>query len=124
MKKIISTTKAPAAIGPYSQAIKAGNTLYISGQLPINSKTGTIPSDIKEQTQQALDNILHILTEAEYELTDVVKCQVILKDLNHFQEMNEVYASFFYEHKPARIAFEVSRLPRDVLVEIDCIAVK
>lgn len=124
MKKIISTTKAPAAIGPYSQAIKAGNTLYISGQLPINSKTGTIPSDIKAQTQQALDNILHILTEAEYELTDVVKCQVVLKDLNHFQEMNEVYASFFYEHKPARIAFEVSRLPRDVLVEIDCIAVK
>lgn len=124
MKKNINSKKAPAAIGPYSQAILAGNTLYISGQLPINSETGLIPEDVASQTRQSLDNILHILTEAGFELTDVVKCTVYLKDLNHFGLMNEVYHNFFYEHKPARVALEVARLPRDVLVEIDAIAVK
>lgn len=124
MKKVINSSKAPAAIGPYSQAILAGNTLYISGQLPIDQKTGKIPSDVETQTKQSLENISYILSEAGFELTDVVKCSVYLKDLNDFSKMNEVYHNFFYEHKPARVAFEVARLPRDVLVEIDAIAVK
>lgn len=124
MKKIINSSKAPAAIGPYSQAILAGNTLYISGQLPINQKTSHIPETIEEQTQQVLDNIMYIILEAGFEITDVVKCSVYLKDLNHFGQMNQIYNNFFYEHKPARVAFEVKRLPRDVLVEIDAICVK
>ncbi len=124
MKKTIHSPKAPPAIGPYSQAIQADRTLYISGQLPINAKTGLVPNTIKEQTQQALDNIYYIISEAGYELTDIVKCSVYLSDIENFQAMNEVYANFFYEHKPARIAFEVSRLPKDVLVEIDAIAFK
>lgn len=124
MKKIIHSPKAPAAIGPYSQAIQVDRTLYISGQLPINAKTGLIPATIKEQTQLALENIYHIIKEAGYDITDIVKCGVYLSDLENFQAMNETYATFFYEHKPTRIAFEVSRLPKDVLVEIDAIAFK
>lgn len=124
MKKVISTTKAPKAIGPYSQAILASNTLYVSGQLPIDYKTGLISDDIRVQTQKSLENLLNIVHDAGFELTDIVKCTVYLKDLNHFEQMNDVYANFFYEHKPARVAVEVARLPRDVLVEIDAIAVK
>ncbi len=124
MKKIINSKDAPKAIGPYSQAILVGNTLYVSGQLPIDPKTNTMPNTIEEQTRQALDNILNIVHEAGFELTDIVKCQVYLKDLNDFSKMNEIYANFFYEHKPARVAFQVVRLPKDALVEIDCIAVK
>src|SRR5690554_148230 len=100
MKKVINSSKAPAAIGPYSQAILAGNTLYISGQLPIDQKTGKIPSDVEAQTKQSLENISYILSEAGFELSDVVKCSVYLKDLNDFSKMNEVYHNFFYEHKP------------------------
>jgi 2-iminobutanoate/2-iminopropanoate deaminase len=124
MKKVINSKNAPKAIGPYSQAILAGNTLYVSGQLPIDPKTGLMPTTIEEQTKQSLDNILNIVHEAGFELTDVVKCHVYLKDLSDFARMNEVYANFFYEHKPARVAFEASRLPKDALVEIDAIAVK
>lgn len=123
MKKIYSD-KAPKAIGPYSQAILADNTLYISGQLPINPETGEIPKTVVLQTKQSLLNIEAILKEANMTKEDVVKCTVYLKDLNYFNEMNDEYSYFFYEHKPARVAIEVARLPRDVLVEIDAIAYK
>lgn len=123
MKKIYSD-KAPKAIGQYSQAILADNTLYISGQLPINPETGEIPKTVALQTKQSLLNIEAILKEANMTKEDVVKCTVYLKDLNCFNEMNDEYSYFFYEHKPARVAIEVARLPRDVLVEIDAIAYK
>ncbi len=123
MKKIYSD-KAPKAIGPYSQAILADNTLYISGQLPINPETGEIPKTVALQTKQSLLNIEAILKEANMTKENVVKCTVYLKDLNYFNEMNDEYSYFFYEHKPARVAIEVARLPRDVLVEIDAIAYK
>lgn len=125
MKRAISTDQAPRAIGPYSQAIQAGSFLYVSGQLPINSETGHIISnDVDLQTQQVIQNIESILSEAGYTLNDVVKVQVYLKDMNDFKDMNEIYAKFFKEPYPARVAIEVSRLPLDVKVEIDCIAYK
>ncbi|MGI6782004.1 MAG: RidA family protein [Acholeplasmataceae bacterium] len=124
MKKTIISKNAPAAIGPYSQAILAKDTLYVSGQLPIDPKTNQMPNDIKTQTKQSLENILNIITEAGFKLTDIVKCTVYLNDLNNFAVMNEVYAKFFGDHKPARVALEVSRLPKDALVEIDAIAVR
>lgn len=124
MKKVINSKNAPAAIGPYSQAILVKDTLYVSGQLPIDPKTNQMPYDIEKQTKQSLENILAIITEAGFKLTDVVKCNVYLNDLNDFAKMNQVYATFFGDHKPARVAFEVSRLPKDALVEIDAIAVK
>lgn len=120
--KIINSNNAPKAIGPYSQAILSGNTLYVSGQLPINPITNEIPLDTASQTLQCLKNIEAILKEASMDLTNVVKCTVLLKDMNGFNQMNEVYANFFGNHKPARMAYEVSRLPKDVLVEIDCVA--
>jgi 2-iminobutanoate/2-iminopropanoate deaminase len=124
LMKIINSNNAPKAIGPYSQAILSGNTLYVSGQLPINPVTNEIPLDIASQTRQCLKNIESILIEASMNLTNVVKCTVLLIDMNHFNQMNEIYANFFGNHKPARMAYQVSRLPKDVLVEIDCIAVK
>ncbi len=123
MKKIHSKN-APKAIGPYSQAILVDKTLYVSGQLPIDPVTNEIPSTAALQTKQSLLNIEAILKEANMEKEDIVKCTVYLKDLNHFNEMNDEYSYFFYEHKPARVALEVSRLPKDVLVEIDAIAYK
>ena len=122
--KIINSNNAPKAIGPYSQAVLLGNTLYVSGQLPINPITNEIPNDASSQTYQCLKNIEAILKEALMNLKDVVKCTVLLKDMNHFNDMNKVYQDFFNDHKPARMAYEVSRLPKDVLIEIDCIAVK
>lgn len=122
--KIIHTTKAPKAIGPYSQAIYVGNTLYLSGQLPINPKTGETPKTVGEQTLKALENLQAIVLEAGLKVTDIVKCTVLMKDLHFFSEMNDVYAAFFGAHKPTRVAYEVARLPKDVLVEIDAIAVK
>jgi len=125
MKRIIDTANAPAAIGPYSQAAETSGMLFISGQIPINPVSGTIVTgDIKEQTEQVLRNIEAILKEAEYSIGDVIKCTCMLKDLNDFQAMNEVYGDFFRERPPARAAFEVARLPRDVLIEIEAIAVK
>ena len=125
MKRIIDTANAPAAIGPYSQAAETSGMLFISGQIPINPVSGTIVTgDIKEQTEQVLRNIEAILKEAEYSIGDVIKCTCMLKDLNDFQAMNEVYGNFFRERPPARAAFEVARLPRDVLIEIEAIAVK
>lgn len=125
MKKTISTNNAPAAVGPYSQAIDVNGTLYVSGQIPFIPETmKLISEDIKIQTKQSLDNIKAIVTEAGYELTDIIKCTVFLKDMNDFADMNEVYAEFFGGHKPVRCAVEVARLPKDVKIEIDAICAK
>jgi len=125
MKKIISTTNAPKAIGPYSQAIKANGTLYISGQLAIDPQTGKlVEGGIKEQTLQALKNIEAILTQAGYTKNDVVKSTVLLSDINNFSDMNEVYGQFYTENPPARAAYQVAKLPLGALVEIETIAVK
>ncbi len=121
----IATSAAPAAIGPYSQAIKAGNTLYISGQLPIDPATGAFPCDcIQAQTEQSLKNIVAILAEAGMTTADVVKTTVLLADIADFAAMNEVYAKFFTGTCPARAAFQVAALPKGAKVEIEAIAVK
>lgn len=123
MKKIINSTNAPGAIGPYSQAIQAGDFLYISGQLPIDVKTGNFAdSNIKGQTQQSLTNIKAICEAAGCTLENIVKVNIFLKNMNDFADMNEVYATFFNTHKPARAAVEVARLPKDALIEIEAIA--
>jgi 2-iminobutanoate/2-iminopropanoate deaminase len=123
--KFIETKKAPAAVGPYSQAVEADGTLYVSGQIPFVPETMTlVGATIQEQTKQSLDNIKAIVEEAGYKIENIVKCQVFLKDMNDFTYMNKVYEDFFDGHKPARCAVEVSRLPKDVKVEIDAICVK
>ncbi len=126
MKKIISTSNAPAAIGPYSQAILAGNTLFVSGQLGLIPSTGAFPEGgIKEQARQSLTNISNILKEAGFELKDVVKTTCLLADIADFAEFNSVYAEFFgAEEAPARSAFAVRDIPKGGLVEIEVIAVK
>lgn len=124
MKKIIETQNAPKAIGPYSQAIQVGDTLYISGQLPIHPLSGLIKDSIEEQTKQSLTNILGIVKEAGFVKEDIVKVGVFMKDLSQFSKMNEVYSLFFEPHKPARVTVEVSKLPKDVLIEIDAIVAK
>jgi len=125
MKKIISTVNAPQAIGPYSQAVEANNTLYISGQIAINPETGKlIEGDIKEQTELVLKNIGAILEEAGYAYSDVVKSTCLLSDMNNFAAMNEVYASFYPTKAPARAAYQVVKLPLGALIEIETIAVK
>ncbi|PKL00354.1 MAG: hypothetical protein CVV56_06435 [Tenericutes bacterium HGW-Tenericutes-1] len=124
MKRSIQTTNAPAAIGPYSQAIDTGTMLFVSGQLPIEPVTMTLATGIQNQTKQSLDNIHQIVLAAGYEITDIVKCTVFLKNMNEFALMNETYQHFFGSHKPARAAVEVARLPKDALVEIECIAVR
>lgn len=124
MKKTINTPYAPAAIGPYSQAIQAGNTIYVSGQIPFVPETMTLVSDdVKEQTKQALENVKAILEAAGASLDQVVKASVFVKDINDFNAINEVYATYFNQTKPARALVEVSRLPRDVKIEIEVIAV-
>ncbi|MGM9588569.1 MAG: RidA family protein [Faecousia sp.] len=123
--KAIATSSAPAAIGPYSQAIQAGNTLYISGQIPLDPATGAFPSDcIQAQTEQALKNVVAILAEAGMTTADVVKVTVLLADIGDFAAMNEVYARFFTGTCPARAAFQVAALPKGAKVEIEAIAVK
>ena len=125
MKTIISTAKAPAAIGPYSQGIKAGSLIITSGQLPIDPATGAFPEGIQEQTKQSLTNVKAILEAAGLTMDSVVKTTVFLSDMNNFGAMNEVYATFFTEGSyPARSAVEVARLPKDALVEIEVIALK
>ena len=124
MKEIISTTNAPAAIGPYSQAVKAGNLLFISGQVPLDPATGeVVEGDITVQTRRVLDNVKAILTEAGADFSNVVKTTVFLKDMNDFVPMNRVYAEYYPENCPARSAVQVGRLPKDVSVEIETIAV-
>lgn len=121
----IHTEKAPAAIGPYSQAIQAGNTIYVSGQLPIDPATGAFAgNDIASQTRQSLTNMKSILQQAGADMCDVVKTTVLLADIADFAAMNAVYAEFFTAPFPARAAFQVACLPKNALVEIECVAVK
>ncbi len=125
MKKIIHTEKAPKALGPYSQAVEANGTLYISGQValdPVNNKI--VEGGIKEQSRQVMENIKAILDEAGYDFSHVVKSTCLLSDMTNFSAMNEVYASYYTENFPARAAFAVKELPLGVLVEIETIAVK
>ena len=123
MKKVINTNQAPAAIGPYSQAIKVGNLVYTSGQIPIDPATGNfVEGGIKEQTRQSLTNIKAILEETGLSLNNVVKTTVFLADMNDFADMNSVYAEFFSEPYPARSAVAVKTLPKGALVEIEVVA--
>lgn len=125
MKRIIHTEKAPAALGPYSQAVEANGVLYVSGQIPFVPETMTLVSDcVKAQTKQSLENVKAILEAAGYTLNDVVRAGVFIKDMNDFGAVNEVYAEYLGEVKPARACVEVARLPKDVKVEIEVIAVK
>ncbi|KAB5594557.1 RutC family protein [Ceratobasidium theobromae] len=119
---VVSTPEAPAAIGPYSQAIKAGGFIFVSGCIPlVPSSMEVVKGGIKEQTAQALANLRAIVTASGSEIDRVAKTTVFLQSMNDFADMNEVYAGFFGSHKPARSAVEVARLPRDVLVEVECI---
>ena len=122
--KAISTEKAPAAIGPYSQAIEANGFVYASGQLPIDPATGEFPEGIKAQTRQSLTNAKAILEAAGLSMKNVVKTTVLLADIADFGAMNEVYADFFSEPFPARSAFAVKSVPKGALVEIECIAAR
>ncbi|MBQ6038924.1 MAG: RidA family protein [Bacteroidaceae bacterium] len=122
MKEVISSKKAPGAIGPYSQGIKAGGLVFVSGQLPIDAATGIMAEGIEQQTRQSLTNIQHILAEAGLTMNDVVKTTVFLADMSLFGDMNKVYATFFENDCPARSAVAVKALPKDALVEIECIA--
>ncbi len=124
MKKIIASPLAPKAVGPYSQAVETAGALYVSGQLPLDRSTGIMAEGIEAQTRQALTNIGHILHEAGYDYTDVVKVTVLLQNISDFAAMNAVYAEFFTVDMPARVCYEVAALPMGVLVEIDAIAAK
>lgn len=122
--KVIKTNEAPAAVGPYSQAIEVNGFVYLSGQLPIDPRTGEFPEGIKAQVQQSLENVRAILSEAGLTMQDVVKTTILLADINDFSAMNEVYATFFSEPYPARSAFAVKAVPKGALVEIECIAAR
>ena len=125
MKKIINSNLAPEPIGPYSQAVLAGNTLYVSGQIAINRASGEmINSDIESETTQVMKNIDAILSEAGYDFSNVVKCSIFVKSMDDFAKINAVYGQSFSKNPPARETVEVSRLPKDVNVEISCIAIK
>ena len=125
MKKIIHTSKAPEAVGSYSQAVEARGMLFVSGQLGIDPETGQlVDGGVGEQTRCLLENLKTVLLAAGYNLNDVVKCTVFLKDIRNFQAMNEVYASFFEKDPPARAAFQVAALPLGALVEIEAVAIR
>lgn len=125
MKKIIRTDKAPAPIGPYNQAVMAGDTLYISGQIAIDPKSGELKtSDIEEETKLVMSHLENILREAGMDFTDVVKCSIFISDMGQFAKINEVYGKYFPENPPARETVEVACLPKNVNVEISAIAVK
>ena len=122
-KQIVSTDKAPPAIGPYSQAVNIGPLVFVSGQIPLDPATGQlVDGDIQAQTRRVLNNLKQVLAAAGTSLDHVVKATVFLKDMNQFSQMNHVYAEFFPHTPPARVCVEVARLPKDVLVEIDAIA--
>lgn len=122
---IISTNSAPKAIGPYSQAIAVGNLIYTSGQIPLDAQTNElITNDITRATSKVLDNILAILKEAGSDLSKVVKANIFLTDMNNFAQVNEVYAKYFKEHLPVRSCVQVSRLPKDVQIEIEVVAIR
>ena len=124
MQQVLATEQAPAAIGPYSQGIAAGETVYVSGQLPLDPATGAFPEGIAAQTAQSLKNIQAILAQQGMTLANVVKTTVFLADINDFAEMNKVYGEFFTQPYPARSAVQVAKLPKDAPLEIECIAVK
>ncbi len=124
MKKVIATADAPKAVGPYSQAIEVNGTLYVSGQIPVVQADGSVPQTIEEQTRQSLKNVGAILAEAGMTYDNVVKTTVLLDDIANFKAMNEVYAEFFTQDKPARACYQVAALPLGVKVEIEAIAVK
>lgn len=124
-KEIVFSTEAPAPIGPYSQAVKAGNTLYVSGQIPLDAETGElINENITEETHAVMKNLEAVLRAARYGFEDVVKCTIFIKDMGQFATINDAYGQYFKSNPPARETVEVSRLPKDVNVEISCIAVK
>ena len=123
-KEIIFTPEAPAPIGPYSQAVKAGDTLYVSGQIPMDAETGEmINANITEETHQVMKNMDAVLAEAGLGFENVIKCSIFIKDMGQFGAINEAYGMYFKENPPARETVEVARLPKDVNVEISCIAV-
>lgn len=122
MKRIIATSAAPAAIGPYSQAVELNGTLYISGQLPINPADGSMPEGIEAQTRQSLDNIMGILKAAGLGPDNVARTCVLLNDIKDFGAMNAIYAGYFHGDKPARVCYQVAALPKGALVEIEAIA--
>lgn len=124
MKKVISSPKAPGAIGPYSQAIEAGGMVFVSGQLPVDAATGLMAEGTEAQARQSLENIKLILTEAGLTMANVVKTTVFLADMSLFADMNKVYATYFEGNYPARSAVAVKELPKGALVEIECIAVR
>lgn len=123
-KQVIKTDNAPEAIGPYSQGIIVGDFVYTSGQIPINPKTGIMETDIKLATKQSMENIKAILEEVGTSLENVIKTTIFLKDLNDFNVVNEVYATYFNENNPARSCVEVSKLPKDAVIEIEAIAIR
>lgn len=124
MKTVISTDKAPAAIGPYSQAIEVNGMVFTSGQIPVNPATGEIAATVEEQAEQALKNVAAVLTAAGTGMENVIKTTVFIKEMNDFAKINEVYAKFFTGAYPARSCVEVARLPKDVLIEVEAIATK
>lgn len=124
MKKVIASPKAPSALGPYSQAIMFNDTLYLSGQLGGDPKTGELGATVEEQTRQSLENLGSVLEEAGLTYGDVVKTTVLLADIADFGAMNAIYAEYFTEDKPARVCYQVAALPKNAKVEIDAIAVK
>ncbi len=124
-KKVILTDKAPAPVGPYSQAIQAGNFLFVAGQIPYDPSIGEIVyGDVQKATKVVMENIKTIVEEAGYSMDDVVRCRVYLKDMDDFGKMNEIYGQYFTDKPPARAAIEVARLPKDVEVEISAVAWK
>ncbi len=124
MKKVIKTDKAPAPIGPYNQAVMAGNTLFVSGQIPLNPASGElVKGDVKEQTRMVMENLKAILEEAGLDFSYVVKCSIFISDMKDFPKINEVYGSYFSENAPARETVQVAGLPLGVDVEISCIAI-
>lgn len=124
MKKVICSQEAPGAIGPYSQAIEVNGMVFVSGQLPLNAATGTMPEGAEAQAHQSLENIKHILEAAGLSMANVVKTTVFLADMSLFADMNKVYATYFEDAFPARSAVAVKALPKDALLEIECIAVR
>ena len=124
MKQIISTDKAPQAIGPYSQAVRIGDLVFTSGVIPVVPATGEIPQGSAAQAKQALDNLSNLLQEAGCEMSDIVKTTVFIKEMNDFCAINEVYETFFKDDYPARSCVEVARLPKDVLIEVEAVAYK
>lgn len=123
-KKVISTDKAPAAIGPYSQAIEVNGFIYASGQIPIIPETGELAQGIENQARQALTNVKSIMEAAGLSMANIIKTSVFIKDMNDFAKVNEIYATFFEGDYPARSCVEVARLPKDVLIEVEVIAAR